>query len=121
MDIAQPSFSPMVGGLSSFAAYPLPLQLISHGLEMHFKIKPHNMDQIALLAFLGQSSLHDPKSDHLAVTFVKGYIMLTWNLGNGMSTSSFPIPHTDPCGNQWKYTTTSIRYLEFTDCRIGMF
>lgn len=83
----------MVGGLSSFAAYPLPLQLISHGLEMHFKIKPHNMDQIALLAFLGQSSLHDPKSDHLAVTFVKGYIMLTWNLGNGTTISSFTTPH----------------------------
>lgn len=83
MEVVQPSFSTMVGGLSSFAAYKLPTSLASQGMEIRFRIQPNNMDQISLLAFLGQSGLHDPKSDHLAVTFVKGYIMLTWNLGNG--------------------------------------
>lgn len=83
LEIVQPSFSAMVSGLSSFAVYQLPKNLVSQGMEIRFRIQPNNMDQISLLAFLGQSGLHDPKSDHLAVTFVKGYIMLTWNLGNG--------------------------------------
>lgn len=35
------------------------------------------------MAFLGQSGPHDEKSDHLAVSFIQGYVMLTWNLGSG--------------------------------------
>lgn len=43
------------------------------------------MDQIALLAFAGQNGRHDARSQHMALTFVKGYIMLTWNMGSGES------------------------------------
>lgn len=41
------------------------------------------MDQIALLAFIGQDYQHDSITDHLAVSFIKGYVVLTWNLGSG--------------------------------------
>lgn len=41
------------------------------------------MNQISILLFLGQEGQHDYYSDHLAVSFVKGFMMLTWNLGSG--------------------------------------
>lgn len=41
------------------------------------------MEQISLMVFVGQDGSHGPGSDHLAVSFIKGYIVLTWNLGSG--------------------------------------
>lgn len=41
------------------------------------------MDQISLLLFMGQKGHHDYYTDHVAVSFVKGYLMFTWNLGSG--------------------------------------
>ncbi|EDW11527.2 protein eyes shut [Drosophila mojavensis] len=82
LEVALPSFSGSVNGLSSFVAYTVPVPL-EYSLELSFKILPQTMSQISLLAFLGQSGYHDEKSDHLAVSFIQGYIMLTWNLGAG--------------------------------------
>lgn len=52
-------------------------------MEIRFKFIPTTMDQISILMFLGQKGQHDLFSDHMAVSFVKGYVMLTWNLGSG--------------------------------------
>ncbi|XP_055376615.1 protein eyes shut [Condylostylus longicornis] len=82
LEVALPSFSGSVNGLSSYVAYTVPIPL-EYSLELSFKILPQTMSQISLLAFLGQSGYHDEKSDHLAVSFIQGYIMLTWNLGGG--------------------------------------
>uniref|UniRef100_A0A1B0CEK3 Basement membrane-specific heparan sulfate proteoglycan core protein n=1 Tax=Lutzomyia longipalpis TaxID=7200 RepID=A0A1B0CEK3_LUTLO len=82
LEVAQPTFSGSVEGLSSYVAYPVPIPL-EYSLEMTFKILPATITQISLLAFVGQSGYHDEKSDHLAVSFIQGYIMLTWNLGAG--------------------------------------
>ncbi|CRL07542.1 CLUMA_CG020507, isoform A [Clunio marinus] len=82
LEIDQPSFSGSVNGLSSFISYPVPIPLEST-LDLSFKITPSTSSQISLLAFLGQNGVHDEKSDHLAVSFIQGYIMLTWNLGSG--------------------------------------
>ncbi|XP_039488830.1 protein eyes shut isoform X1 [Drosophila santomea] len=82
LEVALPSFSGSVNGLSSFVAYTVPIPL-EYSLELSFKILPQTMSQISLLAFFGQSGYHDEKSDHLAVSFIQGYIMLTWNLGAG--------------------------------------
>ncbi|KAH8281394.1 hypothetical protein KR054_000271, partial [Drosophila jambulina] len=82
LEVALPSFSGSVNGLSSFVAYTVPIPL-EYSIELSFKILPQTMSQISLLAFLGQSGYHDEKSDHLAVSFIQGYIMLTWNLGAG--------------------------------------
>lgn len=75
-------FSSSVNGLSSFVGYHLPV-VMSNNMELEFKIKPNTIDQIALLMFIGQHGFHDSTSDHMAVSYVKGYIVLTWNLGSG--------------------------------------
>ncbi|CAH1977391.1 unnamed protein product [Acanthoscelides obtectus] len=80
--ISEPFFSSTVRGLSSFVAYPFP-DGIARNMEIKFRFTPTMMDQISLMLFLGQFGYHDFYSDHLSVSFVKGYIMLTWNLGSG--------------------------------------
>lgn len=78
----QPSFSGSVEGLSSYISYPVPIPLEAT-LDLSFRIAPTTVSQISLLAFIGQSGSHDEKSDHIAISFIQGYIMLTWNLGSG--------------------------------------
>lgn len=82
--VSEPMFSSSIHGLSSFAGYHLPMAM-SNNMELEFKIKPNTIDQIALLLFIGQHGFHDSLSDHMAVSYVKGYIVLTWNLGSGSS------------------------------------
>ncbi|KAJ8974428.1 hypothetical protein NQ317_019280 [Molorchus minor] len=82
LKITEPYFSSTVRGLSSYVAYPIP-DGVSKKVELKFRFTPTTMEQISLLLFVGQSGHHDFYSDHLAVSFVKGYIMLTWNLGSG--------------------------------------
>ncbi|KAB0797911.1 hypothetical protein PPYR_08904 [Photinus pyralis] len=83
LDASEPYFSGSVRGLSSYASYQLPIGGISNNMEVKFKFRPATMDQIAILLFIGQLGQHDVTSDHVAVSFVKGFIMLTWNLGSG--------------------------------------
>lgn len=83
LKISEPYFSSTVRGLASFVAYPLP-EGTSQKMEIKFRFTPSTMDQISLLLFMGQSGQHDFYSDHLAVSFVKGYVMLTWNMGSGI-------------------------------------
>lgn len=40
-------------------------------------------EQVALLLFVGQENDHDASSDHMAISYIKGYVVLTWNLGSG--------------------------------------
>lgn len=83
LEISKPYFSSSIHGFSSFIAYPMPGS-VSNKLEIKFKFSPSTMDQIAILMFIGQKGQHGFHSDHMVVSFVKGYIMLTWNLGSGM-------------------------------------
>jgi len=53
---------------------------------MHFV--PNFMDQIALMMYIG----HDASTDHVALSFIKGYIVLTWNLGAGARRIFTPKP-----------------------------
>lgn len=64
-------------------------------MDLSFRIAPSTLNQIALLAFVGQPGYHDDKSDHLAVSFVKGYVMLTWNVGGGPRRIFTPRPLQD--------------------------
>lgn len=59
------------------------MALNSERFDVRLRFQTEDLDQIALLAFVGQNGRHDVRSQHLAITFVKGYIMLTWNLGSG--------------------------------------
>lgn len=64
--------------------YPLsPAAINSDRFDLRLRFQTTDMDQIALLAFVGQAGRHDSRSQHLALTFVKGYLMLTWNMGTG--------------------------------------
>ncbi|KAK4880029.1 hypothetical protein RN001_008175 [Aquatica leii] len=83
LETSEPYFSSSVYGYSSYAAYTIPISGISSSMELKLKFIPNTMDQISILVFMGQTGQHDSSSDHVAVSFVKGYVMLTWNLGSG--------------------------------------
>lgn len=74
LEITTPTFSGTINGLSSYMAYPLPIPL-EHTVQFSFKISPTTMQQISLLAFIGQNGNHDDKSDHIAVSFIQGLII----------------------------------------------
>ncbi|XP_024082772.1 protein eyes shut isoform X2 [Cimex lectularius] len=82
LEIGHPYFSSSISGLSSYTAYPLPGP-IHHSFELHFRFIPSSLEQISLMVFIGQGHPHDSSSDHLAVSLIKGYVVLTWNLGSG--------------------------------------
>ncbi|XP_058806580.1 protein eyes shut [Phymastichus coffea] len=81
--IAQPSFSVPAPGFSSYMAYGLSGSP-RDGLELAMRIAPRNPEQISLLAYMGQSGPRRDSPDHLALTYVRGYLMLTWDLGSGV-------------------------------------
>ncbi|CAH1645076.1 unnamed protein product [Spodoptera littoralis] len=84
VEITRPALAPISTGISSYIMYALsPAAMNSDRFDLRLRFQTSDMDQIALLAFIGQSGRHDSRSQHLALTFVKGYIMLTWNMGSG--------------------------------------
>ncbi|XP_045459283.1 protein eyes shut-like [Melitaea cinxia] len=84
VEITRPSLSPISSGISTYVTYPLASTAInSDRFDLRLRFQTADMDQIALLAYIGQNGRHDSRSQHIALTFVKGYIMLTWNMGSG--------------------------------------
>ncbi|XP_023954756.1 protein eyes shut [Bicyclus anynana] len=84
VEITRPSLAPIATGKSSYVMYPLSSAAMnSDRFDLRLRFQTADMDQISLLAFVGQSGKHDSRSQHLALAFVKGYIMLTWNMGSG--------------------------------------
>ncbi|CAG5095668.1 Similar to eys: Protein eyes shut (Drosophila melanogaster) [Cotesia congregata] len=81
--IVDPSFSVFIPGFSSYVAYGIN-GIIQNYMEIKMRIMPHSVDQISLLAYMGQGGASRDTSDHFSVTYVKGYIMLTWDLGSGV-------------------------------------
>uniref|UniRef100_A0A6E8W7B9 Protein eyes shut n=1 Tax=Anopheles coluzzii TaxID=1518534 RepID=A0A6E8W7B9_ANOCL len=82
LDILQPSFFGSIKGISSYVAYPIAFPLEDR-FEFSFKIIPTTTAQISLLAFIGQPYDHHDQSDHFSVSFIQGFILVTWNLGSG--------------------------------------
>lgn len=82
-NITQPSFTTSVGGYSSYLAYGIDSQDVSLTFETQFHFVASNSDQIALLFFLGQHGINGYGADYMAVSYVKGHILLTWDLGSG--------------------------------------
>jgi hypothetical protein len=39
--------------------------------------------KVALLFFLGQEGFHEYGSDYVAISYVKGHVLFTWDLGAG--------------------------------------
>uniref|UniRef100_A0A182QZ83 Protein eyes shut n=1 Tax=Anopheles farauti TaxID=69004 RepID=A0A182QZ83_9DIPT len=82
LDILQPSFFGSIKGISSYVAYPVAFP-VEDRFEFSFKIIPTTTAQISLLAFIGQPYDHHDQSDHFSVSFIQGFILVTWNLGSG--------------------------------------
>lgn len=90
VEITRPSLAPISTGISSYLLYPLsPGAINSDKFDLRLRFQTSDMEQISLLVFIGQAGQHDSRSQHMALTFVKGYIMLTWNMGTGMYTYKF--------------------------------
>ena len=81
--INQPAFTSSVGGYSSYLAYPIDPKDVVTRLEAQFHFSSPSRDQVALLFFIGQEGLHEYGSDYVAISYVKGHILLTWDLGSG--------------------------------------
>ncbi|XP_014600920.1 PREDICTED: protein eyes shut isoform X2 [Polistes canadensis] len=86
--VIRPSFSSLIPGFSSYIAYGVS-NSIKDTMELKMKLIPHTLDQISLIAYLGQSGSRQEISDHLSITYVRGYIMLTWDLGSGKLVFTF--------------------------------
>ncbi|KAF4523249.1 hypothetical protein B566_EDAN006872 [Ephemera danica] len=78
--VSQPCLAPALVGVSPHLALPLTPRHSSfrHGLELSLRFTAARTHQVALLAYLG----HGPR-DHMALSYVHGRIMLTWDLGSG--------------------------------------
>ncbi|XP_011880731.1 PREDICTED: protein eyes shut isoform X3 [Vollenhovia emeryi] len=81
--LVRPAFSVLVPGFASYIAYGVSTS-IKDTMELRLRLIPRTIDQISLIAYLGQRSSRRDVSDHLSITFVRGYIMLTWDLGSGV-------------------------------------
>ncbi|KAL6263574.1 hypothetical protein P5V15_006363 [Pogonomyrmex californicus] len=81
--LVRPAFSVLVPGFASYIAYGISTS-IKDTMELKLRLIPRTFDQISLIAYLGQRSSRRDVSDHLSITFVRGYIMLTWDLGSGV-------------------------------------
>ncbi|XP_024880710.1 protein eyes shut isoform X1 [Temnothorax curvispinosus] len=81
--LVRPAFSVLVPGFASYIAYGVTTS-IKDTMELKLRLIPRTFDQISLIAYLGQRSSRRDVSDHLSITFVRGYIMLTWDLGSGV-------------------------------------
>ncbi|XP_014470812.1 PREDICTED: protein eyes shut-like [Dinoponera quadriceps] len=81
--LVRPAFSVLVPGFASYIAYGVPTS-VKDTMELKLRLIPRTFDQISLIAYFGQRGLRRDASDHLSITFVRGYIMLTWDLGSGV-------------------------------------
>lgn len=62
----------------------MPINSMFHTFELRLKFIPESMEQISLMVFIGQENWQSTHSDYLSLSFIKGYIALTWNLGAGV-------------------------------------
>jgi hypothetical protein len=78
--VSRPCLAPALVGVSPHLALPLTPRHSSfrHGLELSLRFIAARTHQVALLAYLG----HGPR-DHMALSYVHGRVMLTWDLGSG--------------------------------------
>jgi EYS protein len=82
VEVSQPSYTSWVVGYSSFLTYQTPPG-VNLGFELKFHFTTGIVNQVALLLFMGQKGTHREGSDYLAISYIKGHILLTWDLGAG--------------------------------------
>ena len=107
--MSQPSFTSWVAGYSSFLTYRTPDNVgLVFEAKFHFTTDTVNQAssvctqcccsadctplQVALLLFMGQKGTMRQGSDYLAVSYIKGHVLLTWDLGAGPRRIFTPVP-----------------------------
>ncbi|XP_071453526.1 protein eyes shut [Hetaerina americana] len=86
-----------------YIAYPLDHNhLSSPQLVFRFKFSPASLNQIGLLAYIGEPYpyyLRQNGKDHMAVSYIRGHLVLTWDLGSGprriFTVDPLPMLHSD--------------------------
>ena len=89
--MSQPSFTSWVAGYSSFLTYRTP-DNVGLVFEAKFHFTTDTVNQVALLLFMGQKGTMRQGSDYLAVSYIKGHVLLTWDLGAGPRRIFTPVP-----------------------------
>lgn len=81
INVTRPQFDGTLMGHSSFVSLSLPPFYRDH-FELKFHFVTDDARQVALLFFIGQPVGAEEK-DFLAVSFIRGHVALTWDLGSG--------------------------------------
>ncbi|XP_025158440.1 protein eyes shut [Harpegnathos saltator] len=108
--LERPAFSVLIPGFASYIAYGVPIS-IKDTMELKLRLIPRTFDQISLIAYFGQRGSRRDVSDHFSITFVRGYIMLTWDLGSGVRRifTNDSLSSTNVLGSAGKSKTYTIR------------
>ena len=59
---------------------------VATNFDARFHFTSSDVDQIALLFFLGQDGMHQLDADYVALSYVKGHVLMTWDMGSGIAT-----------------------------------
>ena len=106
--MSQPSFTSWVAGYSSFLTYRTP-DNVGLVFEAKFHFTTDTVNQVALLLFMGQKGTMRQGSDYLAVSYIKGHVLLTWDLGAGPRRIFTPVP----VDERWVTLVGSYRCLPY--------
>ncbi|XP_071532640.1 uncharacterized protein eys [Panulirus ornatus] len=88
--VERPSYSGTVSGYSSYTAYRLDYDAtFTTAVRLHFTTRA--LRQVGLLAYLG-NTVRSATQDFLALSLVRGYLLLTWDLGAGPRRIMTPEP-----------------------------
>ncbi|KAK7067859.1 hypothetical protein SK128_010504, partial [Halocaridina rubra] len=79
--VERPSYSGTVRGYSSYSVYRMEHDT-THSLAFKLHFTTEALRQIGLLAYLG-NTVRSACQDFLALSLVRGHLMLTWDLGAG--------------------------------------
>jgi hypothetical protein len=90
VNVTRPQFDGTFMGHSSYLSLTPPPFIREH-FELKFSFVTDDARQVALLLFIGQqvnadqmtASGIEEKKDFLAVSFIRGHVALTWDLGSG--------------------------------------
>ena len=81
VNVTRPQFDGTMMGHSSYLSLAPPPFIRDH-FELKFSFVTDDARQVALLLFIGQQVDAEEK-DFLAISFIRGHVALTWDLGSG--------------------------------------
>lgn len=82
VNVTRPQFEGTFMGHSSYLSLTPPPFVRDH-FELKFHFVTDDARQVALLLFMGHTEMTPGTKDFLAVSFIRGHVALTWDLGSG--------------------------------------